>query len=384
MAKFTLSLRKSLAARFSRIDSGSEISSSLVDHLASLEDSDVRPPQDSSDTLPSSFGETKSKQFFSFRRKDRRSALALAQLVEESNARSIGLGSLRLRGGAKSNQDTQKSLSKSEKAPPFVGLFLRRSTPSLRIKSDASSPCLPDGPTPTIYPRDAQSVIGEPGLLGRHDSSTLADISSPSESNADTPISSDSKNSDKIVSWSTLPIPPIIISSPTPPDALWLFADESNIAQEQGHLADSETPFDIEDLEERTNFSHVPMVVKTLQSATRQLANDPGVTQGNIFQLSAPITAFLYILGIGVIILKKEIFSLDPDRKASQIAVCIIAISVGMLLVLALLRGIIWVMSKLGRSFCELDLEEVFARGIFVDSGEHLTETDFIVGNLIS
>jgi hypothetical protein len=59
MAKFTLTLRKSLAARFSRIDSGSEISGSLVDLLASLEDSDVRS-QDSEDTLPSSFGETKS------------------------------------------------------------------------------------------------------------------------------------------------------------------------------------------------------------------------------------------------------------------------------------------------------------------------------------
>jgi len=142
-----------------------------------------------------------------------------------------------------------------------------------------------------------------------------------------------------------------------------------------------------QDLVEQTKFSQVPTVIRMLQSAARQLENDASFTQRNIFRLSAPIMAFLSTLGIGVIIPKTEaaFFGEPGIRKASQTAICVtLFIPLGLLFVLVLLRGVIWVMSKLGRSFCELDLEEVFTRGIFVDSGERFTEADFIAGNLIT
>jgi hypothetical protein len=187
------------------------------------------------------------------------------------------------------------------------------------------------------------------------------------------------KSSDEIDWRSIFPIPPIIISSPTLPDDLY-FPEEGT--QKLHRPADSEwkKPSDVEDLGGPVDFS---VVATTLQSAARQIANDPSATQENVFRQSAPITAFVYVLGIGVILLKKEGIIFESRTKASQIAVYAFVIPLGMLVVLVLLRGGLWVMGKLGRSFCELDLEEIFARGIFVESeGGRLTDADFIVGNL--
>jgi hypothetical protein len=118
-----------------------------------------------------------------------------------------------------------------------------------------------------------------------------------------------------------------------------------------------------------------------LQSAVRQLENDASFTQRKVFRLLTPFTAFIYTLGTGVMMLKKDAGVVgEPD--IIKVAVLIL---LGMLIALALLRGVIWAMSRLGRSFCELDLEEVFTRGILIISeGERVTEADFIVGNLIT
>lgn len=351
MTKFTLNLRKSFAVtRFSRIDSESENLGPLVYPPASLGDA---RHQDSSDTLPP----IKSKQGFSLNK------------CHNGFGKKSGLLARR----TKSSPGLRNPSPESKETPKFVTLFLRRSTPSwwnskreLRVVSEASahSPVLEPEATSSRYPREARVPV---------DPTPNCSPRSGSES---------PKSSDEVGGWSKLPIPPIIISSPTLPDAL-CFPEESNGGTRKLiRRADSEQekPSGIEELEESTNFSLV-----MLQSAARQIANDPSATQTNIFRLSAPITAFLYALGIGVTALKKEEVIFEPGTNVSQITVYAFVIPLGMLLVLALLRGILWVMSKLGRSFCELDLEEVFARGIFIDSeGERLTEADFIVGNLIT
>lgn len=393
MAKFVLTLRKKMAASpFSSTESASKISGPLADPLSSLQD------RSSPGTLPSSVGQMKFK-FFSSRWNNRRTNLSVNRLVEGSN--SCSFGRLALRDSVEFNPDiTRSSSTWSKKAPSFLMLFSQASRSSWRNKHRTKSDtpvhsftaALGDATTVsksasslqvnsmTTRPT-AQPVRGNVDLLGRHEdhgsySPNLVEGTEVFQAlkGGQEPIffGVDSSRCSDQGSWSILPVPPIIISAPTPPDSM-CFANEnggqelvhwqvnSNRKFVQGHDVDWET--------------NVPMVIKTLHGVARQLQHDPTFTQKRLFRLSAPITAFLYSLGFGVIMLKKE-------QMAAYFTLFIL---LGMLLVLTLLRGIIWVMSKFGHSFCELNLEEVFTRGIFVDSeGERLTDADFIVGNLIT
>ena len=375
-------------------------------HFGSLVDrpslADVRHPG-SSGTLPSDLGEMKSKRFFTFRWNTRRKDL----ITGESNVvRSFG--TLRVRERSQSSPITHAALSMSRKVPSFATIFSRRPTPSWRnkralsVESDimagsaamavgpeSPSPCLPVEVIQTHRPRRTRPFTTPVGLLGQNDGcdfrspvaddpafrkgmfQSLDEVLKENWQLGD-PILSDSESSNTrsdgaTVPMSTPPIPPIIISAPTPPHSLRSEGEMPPVAQEYA------------------KFSQVPMAIKMIQNAARQLENDANFTQKNLFQLLAPITAFLYTLGIAVIALKKEGAVTDePDIwKASQVAIYhFIVLGI---IVLMSLRGSIWIVSKLGRSFCELELENVFTRGISVDSeGERLTEADFIVGNLIS
>jgi len=382
MAKFIFNLRNSLVV--THMDSKSDIPGPLVYPLTSLEDvqgtSDVLLP---SDLGP---GRIRQKQGFSFRWNNRRTGLGVTQPIDKSNAR--GIGRLGFRSGTKSNPDLQKSVAKLKTTPKFVTLLLRKSPSWMdkrerRIKSDTSEQssatsselscetCLPVDPTSNRSPRDTRPITGLQGFFRQERrplaeglrGGTIAEV-----------IPSDSVSS---VEKAILPIPPIIISAPTPPNDLCFGvgrpAESSDRKRPSGRV------------EGHTNIGQIPMAMKTLQNAARQLANDPSITQTSISRLLVPITTFLYTLGIGAILLKNEAVIIET-RSASEMAVYMaFVIPLGLLLVLVLLRGTLWVMSKLGCSFCELDLEEVFERGIFVDSeGERLTEADFIVGNLIT
>jgi len=380
MAKFTFNLRNSFV--FAHMDSKSEISGPFVYPLASLEDD-----QRSSDSvLPSNLKAIKQKQGFSFRWNNRRTGLGVAQPVDKPNARSIGR--LGFRSVTKSNPNLQNSEAKSKSTPKFVTLLLRRSPSWMdkrerRIKSDtleqssatssesSCETCLPVDPTSNRSPRDIRPVIGLQGLF-RQERRPLAESLRGGTAKV---IPSDSESSKSSVEKAILPIPPIIISAPTPPNGA------------MGRPVESSERKRPSDMVEQQNIGQIPIVMKTLQNAARQLANDPSVTRASVFRLLVPITTFLYMLGIGFILLKKEAVIFET-RNASEMVVYIgFVILLGMLVVLALLRGVLWVVSKLGRSFCELDLEEVFERGIFVDSdglGERLTEADFIVGNLMT
>lgn len=395
MAKFSFRLRKTAATG---------ISGTHVDRPSSLVD--VRASESGMLTL-----RKKSKQFFSFRRSNRDADLVVQVPQEEfadSDVPSLGKPGSR-DDSAESNPDIHtESFTKPKKTPSFATVFLRRPTPSWRnerellLDSDTQAllsalghatpelSCVPfdlDSGTLTRTPSDARFQPYLVHELERHQSSPFAESlvggteaavvhpsPSPSvkESHSDGSSSAHSAAS-KIhpdQSWSILPVPPIIISAPTPPHAPWS-ADESDYGRS---LAIPPDPAQF-------RFSQVPTAIRTLQSAVRQLENDASFTQRKVFRLLTPFTAFIYTLGTGVMMLKKDAGVVgEPD--IIKVAVLIL---LGMLIALALLRGVIWAMSRLGRSFCELDLEEVFTRGILVISeGERVTEADFIVGNLIT
>ncbi|KAJ3505350.1 hypothetical protein NLJ89_g7469 [Agrocybe chaxingu] len=119
-----------------------------------------------------------------------------------------------------------------------------------------------------------------------------------------------------------------------------------------------------------------------IQRTARRIQADEVITQGTAFRNMAPIVCFLYVIAAGVLLPRHHHF------VSSAIGLPVegwpVLVSGGFLLVLGMLRAGIWVASRVGKSICDLDIEDVFTKGACVDAnGRRMGEADMIVGGLI-
>ncbi|CAA7260987.1 unnamed protein product [Cyclocybe aegerita] len=119
-----------------------------------------------------------------------------------------------------------------------------------------------------------------------------------------------------------------------------------------------------------------------LQRTVRRIQADGTITQETAFRNTILIACFLYIIAAGVLLPRHH----DSISSATGLPVegWPALVSAGLLLVLAMLRAVIWVASRVGKSICDLDIEDVFSKGACVDAnGRKMGEADMIVGGLI-
>ncbi len=175
-----------------------------------------------------------------------------------------------------------------------------------------------------------------------------------------------------------LPTPLIIVSAPTPPQRyLLLQTDESTYEPENSKSL--ELPLD------HSGGILQKSILETLQHVARQLAEDPAWTQANVYRLAIPVVVFLYTLAMGVILPRKKdvVFDKMVAKERDPVFYAFLLALLGLLAVLAFLRLIIWMTSRLVHSFCILDLE-VLKKGVCIDSeGKQFGEADLIIGNLL-
>ena len=136
-----------------------------------------------------------------------------------------------------------------------------------------------------------------------------------------------------------------------------------------------------------SKFHHI---LEVLQQAARRVEADQSISQANIFRSLAPLAIFLYFIGIGVLLPRRQRYdnrnySQAPEEKntTTSVARMVLLLFVGMALLLVFLRGMVRVVSVLGKIFCEVDLTEIFRKGECVDvDGRGKGEAELILGGL--
>lgn len=130
-----------------------------------------------------------------------------------------------------------------------------------------------------------------------------------------------------------------------------------------------------------SNFHHV---LEVLQQAARRVEADQSISQANIFRSLAPLAIFLYFIGIGVLLPRQQRYrySQTPEENTS-VARTILLLFAGMALTLVFLRGMVRLVSVFGKTFCEVDLTEIFRKGECVDvNGRGKGEAELIFGGM--
>ena len=131
-----------------------------------------------------------------------------------------------------------------------------------------------------------------------------------------------------------------------------------------------------------SNFHHI---LEVLQRAARRVEADQSISQANIFRSLAPLAIFLYFIGIGVLLPRQQrygFYSQTPKEEENSTRM-ILLFFVGMALTLVFLRGMVKLVSVFGKTFCEVDLTEIFRKGECVDvDGRGKGETELILGGL--
>ena len=125
-------------------------------------------------------------------------------------------------------------------------------------------------------------------------------------------------------------------------------------------------------------------VLEVLQRAARRVEADQTISQANIFRSLAPLAIFLYLIGIGVLLPRQQRYrySQTPEESTS-VARMILMFFVGMALTLVFLRGMVRLVSVFGKTFCEVDLTEIFRKGECVDvEGRGKGEAELILGGM--
>lgn len=134
-----------------------------------------------------------------------------------------------------------------------------------------------------------------------------------------------------------------------------------------------------------SKFHHI---LEVLQRAARRVEADQSISQENIFRSLAPLAIFLYIIGIGVLIPRQQRYkyysrTTEEEEKNTSVARMTLLFFVGMALTLVFLRGMVKLVSVFGRTFCEVDLIEIFRKGECVDvDGRGKGEAELILGGL--
>jgi hypothetical protein len=172
-----------------------------------------------------------------------------------------------------------------------------------------------------------------------------------------------------------LPTPLIIVSAPTPPQ-LYLLVQTDDEPENSKSL---ELPLD------HPAGILQQSILETFQHVARQLAEDPAWTQAHVYRLAIPVVVFLYTLAMGVILPRKkdDVFDRMVANERDPVFYAFLLALLGLLVVLAFLKLIIYIMSRLVHSFCALDLE-VLKKGVCIDSeGNQFGEADLIIGNLL-
>jgi hypothetical protein len=100
----------------------------------------------------------------------------------------------------------------------------------------------------------------------------------------------------------------------------------------------------------------------------------------------APLAIFLYLIGIGFLHSRQQryrYYSQTTEEKNPSVARMILLFFVGMALTLVILRGMVKLVSVFGKTFCEVDLTEIFRKGECVDvDGRGKGEAELILGGL--
>ena len=136
-----------------------------------------------------------------------------------------------------------------------------------------------------------------------------------------------------------------------------------------------------------SNFHHI---LEVLQRAARRVEADQSISQANIFRSLAPLAIFLYFIGIGVLLPRQQRYGYYPqtpkeEENTTSVARMILLFFVGMALTLVFLRGMVKLVSVFGKTFCEVDLTEIFRKGECVDvDGRGKGEADLIFGGLFT
>lgn len=349
---------------------------------------------------PSGKGRRSIKTFFTFRKKTPRihvteptdqpvTVNAIANEVDDYNASSLR---------AKTPNLTKISA--------FASPFLRRSMPSWagrsgrRVRSvplDFCSPDFMDSLSSTTSSADADVFLRRPrsSFERPYDSTTtfsMFDTLSMDEKAAQlhrsldwnqpatvpAPLTYASTASETRISVMMLPAPPIIVSSPTPPNFSRFEAGELQVIRDM-EVLDSE-------LESRAAPDGICKTLETVQKVARQLEHDATFSEGNVYRFTAPILVFLYMLAMAVILPRRQaeiVTKLGVDEGYTLLCFLLLTV-LGVPFVLMALKATLWVMGRLCQSFCTLDVQEVFGKGVCVDSnGERASDADLIVGNLL-
>ena len=141
-------------------------------------------------------------------------------------------------------------------------------------------------------------------------------------------------------------------------------------------------PFAVQRCSKVSKFHHV---LEVLQRAARRVEADQSVSEGYIFRSLAPLAIFLYLIGIGVLLPRQQRYRYPqrPEEKNTSVVRMILLFFVGMALTLVFLRGMVRLVSVFGKTFCEVDLTEIFRKGECVDvDGKGKGEAELILGGM--
>lgn len=272
------------------------------------------------------------------------------------------------------SSDSLRSSRSITKPPAFATLFHRSIRERRRVESV----------TQTRPTENSDVIVVSNGLVGSSFLERDCSITVPLLFVADahlldeddngvigpTLLDSVSDQEDVIRFKTLLPIPPIIISAPTPPECYPSVDIDDSIYKPELRRPDS-----------------LRSILETLQCVARQLAEDPAWTQANLFRLAAPVVVFLYILAMGIILPRKkdEVFKKLMAVERDPVLYSLLFALLGLLAVFAVLRLLIWIVRRLIHSFCDVDLTEVLKKGVCIDSeGKRVGEAGLIIGNLLS
>ncbi|KAF9528229.1 hypothetical protein CPB83DRAFT_854673 [Crepidotus variabilis] len=211
-------------------------------------------------------------------------------------------------------------------------------------------------------------------------------------------------------SGSGLPTPPIILSAPTPPPALRITTSESYIIRSGEKSAPSSSrridgtiftnPFDSSSPPSGLKQTRGDLfaIAHTLQYAARQVESDPTFNQRTLFKSTAPLVAFLYTLAAGVLVPRYMYTSSASPAVDSSFnhnhnlstphtysSLTLISLStLGLGLILLLTRLIVWAISRIGQSFCGMDVNQALKTGECVDAeGGKVSQADMLVGGIL-
>ena len=342
--------------------------------------------------------EVKRRRFLSFRRfipnKQRNSGAT--QIAGNGGDSSLYYTIPRAVRDSDDKMQTSRSVSKSH---VFATLFRSAKRPSIRLLTQTRplssvSDFLASSASPTENPDEILVVLNnsvEPqvnqcgysdttplSLVGPEDAVVEADARLPEEDCQDSmeptlPFSVSQEGT--LWHKPLLSTPLIVVSAPTPPQLYPVLQTDD----EPENLKPLGLPL------EHSGGILQQSILETLQRAARQLAEDPAWTQAHVYRLAIPFVVFLYTLAMGVILPRKkdDLFDKVAANERDPVFYAFLLALVGLLAVLAFLRLIIWIMSRLVHSFCVLDLE-VLKTGVCIDSeGKQFGEADLIMGNLL-